>query len=272
MQSGMKSAILASAAKMLRPLVRVLLKYQVSYGEFASLLRRTYVEVAHQDFSIPKRKSTYSKVAVMTGIDRKMVQEILNHKKDNPEVLQKPINKGLSVVKTWTTSTKYLDGNKHAKDLPLKGPGSFETLVEEACADITPRAILDELVRVKVVEKLENGKLRLINESYIPSEDEAQLAQILFTCANDLLVTGEHNLTHPREMAWFQREVPYKKIPQSIVEEFKSFSNDKSQDLINEINRWLKEKKTVAQDASSEEATKRVGLGIYYIETDNEGE
>lgn len=269
MSNEIKTAILQAAARMLRPLVRVLLKYQISYGEIASVLRRVYVEVADKDFAIPNRKSTYSKVAVMTGIDRKMVQEILNNKKDTLEAVEKPINKGLSVVKTWTTSKKYLDKDKQPRELPLRGAKSFETLVEEACADITPRAILDELIRVGVVERIDKNTVRLVNDTYLPSQDEEQLVQILLTCAKDLLVTGEHNLTHPGDLAWFQREVPYRDIPESAVEEFKQFSNEKSKELISEMNRWLKHKKKATKD---NETSKRVGLGVYYIETDNNGD
>ncbi|MDH5327019.1 MAG: DUF6502 family protein [Gammaproteobacteria bacterium] len=271
MTSEIKSTILQAAAKMLRPLVRVLLKYQISYGEFASLLRRTYIEVADQDFAIPNRKSTYSKVAVMTGIDRKMVQEILNSKKDTFELSSKPINKGLSVVKTWTTVAKYLDKKKRPIDLPLRGPKSFETLAEEACADITPRALLDELIRVGVVERMDKQSVRLLKSTYIPSKDEEQLVSILFTCAKDLLVTGEHNIRKTDGMPWFQREVPYSEIPESIVEEFRQYSNEKSSELIDDVNRWLKSKKKSIKK-SNIESTKRVGLGIYYIETDNNGD
>jgi len=256
---------------MLRPLVRVLLKYQISYGEFASVLRRTYVEVADKDFAIPNRKSTYSKVAVMTGIDRKMVQEILNNKKDTLETAEKPINKGLSVVKTWTTSEQYLDGKQQPRELPLRGSISFESLVEEACADITPRAILDELIRVGVVEKVDKSTVRLIKNTYVPTRDEEQLVQILLTCAKDLLVTGEHNLNHPGDLAWFQREVPYREIPESAADEFRQFSNEKSQELISEMNRWLKHKKKSITE-NKNEPSKRIGLGVYYIETDNNGD
>ena len=271
MTNEIKSAILQAVARMLRPLVRVLLKYQISYGEFASLLRRTYVEVADQDFVIPNRKSTYSKVAVMTGIDRKMVQEILNNKKDTLELAEKPINKGLNVVKIWTTVPKYLDKKKRPRDLALRGPKSFETLVEEACADLTSRAILDELIRVGVVERIDKQSVRLLADAYVPSQDEEEMVRILFTCAKDLLVTGEHNLNNSGKMAWFQREVPYSAIPDSAVEEFKQYSNEKSSELINDVNRWLKDKKKSVKKSKTE-PTKRIGLGVYYIETDNNGE
>jgi len=267
----MRSAILVAAEKVLRLLVRILLKYQISYGEFAKLARRTYVDVAHTDFSIPNRKSTYSKVAVMTGIDRKMVQEILNHKKDDPEVSDVPINKGLSVVKTWTTSPEYLDKNNISKDLPLRGSLSFESLVKKTCADFSPRSLLDELIRVGVVEKFSKDTVRLINDVYIPNQNEEKLINILLTCAKDLLVTGEHNLSNPSDQAWFQREVPYSNIPDSVVKDFQKYSNKKSQALISDINRWLEQKKESVPKAHGEN-TRRVGLGIYYIETNNNGE
>lgn len=256
---------------MLRPLVRVLLKYQISYGEFASLIRRTYIEVAHTDFSIPHKKSTYSKVAVMTGIDRKMVQEILNQKKNDLEVINVPVNKGVSIVKTWTTTPEYLDKSNKTKDLPLRGPLSFESLVKKACADFSPRSLLDELIRVGVVEKIDKNTVRLINDVYIPTENEEELVNILLTCATDLLVTGDHNLNNPSDHAWFQREVQYNNIPDSMVIEFKEYSDIKSQALISDINRWLKRNKTLVEKDPGEN-TRRVGLGIYYIETDNSGE
>lgn len=266
----MRSIILVAVAKLLRPLVRVLLKYQISYGEIASVMRRTYVEVADADFTIPQKKSTYSKVAVMTGIDRKMVQEILNQKKDNPDIPKAPINKGLSVVKTWLTTPKYLDKNKKAKDLPLRGPLSFESLVKKACADFSPRSLLDELIRVGVVEKVNRDTVRLIKDDYVPSKDEQLLVDILLTSVKDLLVTGEHNLTSPEDLAWFQREVQYSRLPESVVNEFKKYSNKKSQLLISDLNRWLNRKKATAKQTTAEE-TRRVGLGVYYIETDNDG-
>ena len=256
---------------MLRPLVRVLLKYQISYGEVASLLRRTYVEVADTDFSIPNKKSTYSKVAVMTGIDRKMVQEILNQKKDIPEISGAPINKGLSIVKTWTTDSEYLDKKDKPVDLPLRGLLSFESLVKKACADFSPRSVLDELVRVGVVEKMEKNNVRLLKHDYIPTQDEQQLVEILLACAKDLLVTGAHNVNSPGDAPWFQREVQYKRMPESVVNDFKIYSDKKSEELLSDLNRWLNHRKK-SLEKDSEEKSSRVGLGIYYIGTSNNGE
>ncbi|MFV2058141.1 MAG: DUF6502 family protein, partial [Thiohalomonadales bacterium] len=266
-----RSTILAAVGKMFRPLVRVLLKYQISYGEIANLLRRTYVEVAHKDFAIPNKKSTYSKVAVMTGIDRKMVQDILNQDKGSLEKTNVPTNKGLSIVKTWTTAAEYLGKNNKPIVLPLRGELSFESLVKKACADFSPRSLLDELIRVGVVEKMQKNQVKLLKRDYVPAEDEQQLIEILLACAKDLLVTGAHNVNNASEDRWFQREVQYNKIPVSTVDEFKEYSNTKSEELLSDLNRWL-DKRKKAIKANAEEKSSRIGLGIYYIETDNNGE
>lgn len=263
-----KFDILNAIAKMLRPLVRLLLKYQISYGEFSSFVRRIYVEVAYSDFTIPKRKTTYSKVAVMTGIDRKMVQEIINNKKDVLEEQAKPINKGLSVVKEWTTSRKYLDKNKKPLELPLRGKKSFETLVAQSCADLTARSVLDELVRSDVVVKTEDNTVRLVKTAYVPTGDEKQLVNVVFTCARDLLLTGEHNIENDADNLWFQRQVAYSNIPVSEIDEFKQLSDTKSEELIGEMNRWLHDK-NIGDKSDFDEQTKRVGVGIYYIEIEN---
>jgi len=271
MGTEIRSTILAAVGKMFRPLVRVLLKYQISYGEIASLMRRTYVEVAHNDFSIPNKKSTYSKVAVMTGIDRKIVQELLNQDKNNLKIGNVPLNKSLSIVNTWATVSEYMGKNNKPLILPLRGELSFESLVKVACADFSPRSLLDELVRVGVVEKIEKNRVKLLKRDYVPAEDEQQLVQILLTCTKDLLVTGAHNINNDNENRWFQREVQYKNLPESAVDEFKKYSNIKSEELLSDLNRWLYKRKKTVKEISKEKSS-RVGLGIYYIETDNDGE
>ena len=58
--SPIERAILA----LLKPLVRLVLKRGVAFGQFAELAKQVYVEVAKTDFAVPGRKMTVSRVAV----------------------------------------------------------------------------------------------------------------------------------------------------------------------------------------------------------------
>src|SRR6056297_393443 len=53
---------------LLRPLIRLVLKRGMAYGQFAELVKRAYVDSARTDFGVPGRKLTISRVAVLTGL------------------------------------------------------------------------------------------------------------------------------------------------------------------------------------------------------------
>ena len=62
---------------MLRPLVRILLRNGIAYGSFAELAKKTYVEVAFEDFAPEGKKQTVSRVSALTGLTRKEVKRLL---------------------------------------------------------------------------------------------------------------------------------------------------------------------------------------------------
>ena len=69
-------ALSSSVAGLLRPLVKILMYYGVSFAEFAEIAKRVFVETAQDDFQIKGRKQTISRVAMLTGIQRKEVSRL----------------------------------------------------------------------------------------------------------------------------------------------------------------------------------------------------
>lgn len=257
---------------MLHPLVRILLRHEIAHSEFAELAKRVYVDVAYKYFSLPKRKQTFSRVAVLTGLSRKEVVRLTNVKKDEPPTTKGPLNRAVRVISGWLRDPDFLDQNNEPKILPLRGEvSSFEALVARYSGDITARAILDELIRVGAVEKLDKNKVKLSHHGYIPDEDLPEKVTVLATHAHDLLTTGVHNLTHDKEYRRFQRQVTYTDMPQSVIDEFQKYSHDKSLALLLDFDRWLAEKKKTV-NPEPDEPLGRVGVGIYYFNNDKEGE
>ena len=64
---AVKIALAKATLKILKPLIQILMRHDISHGEFSELAKRAYVEVAFKHFSIPSRKTTNSRVAVLTG-------------------------------------------------------------------------------------------------------------------------------------------------------------------------------------------------------------
>jgi len=269
--TDVKQSVVKATLRILRPLVQILLRYEVSHSEFVELAKRAYVDVANKYFSIPNRKKTYSRVSVITGLSRKEVVRLMQLDEDEVPSTKGPLNRATRVISGWLTDPDFLERDTNEpRDLPLRGgTKSFDDLVARYSGDITARAILDELIRVRAVEKIDNVTVRLTAHGYIPRNDDSEILDILSSSVEDLFNTCVHNLTNEKENARFQRRVTYHHLPESVIEEFKQFSHDKSVELLMVLDRWLADKKrTVAIKPG--ENTGRVGTGIYYYQNIDE--
>lgn len=260
--------------RMLRPLVKILLRNQVSVSEFIDQVKDVYVEVAETDFTIPSKKNTVSRISVITGMSRKEVLRIKTQQENREQTdSQTKLNKASSVITGWLKDSDFINANGDAVDLPIKGERSFETLVKRYGGDITTRAVLDELITNGSVSRIpDSDLLRLETFGYIP-EQKIEKLEIMSKCARDFFETVSHNLEHDAHEAHFQRQLTYTELPISVVNEFKEFSKEKSLEHMFELNRWLAEhKEKLSPSETEEKELYRIGLGIYYIQNNEQGE
>ncbi len=73
MTDSVRLGLLAAYRRILQPLVRILIRSGISYGEVAELMKTVFVEVAARDFDLPDRKTSLSRIAILTGLTRKEV-------------------------------------------------------------------------------------------------------------------------------------------------------------------------------------------------------
>jgi len=268
---SIKQSLLKATLKILKPLVQILMRYEISHGEFSELAKQAYVDVAYDKFSIPSRKTTYSRVAVLTGLSRKDVVRISELNEGAIPVLKKAsVNRVARVVSGWLRDTDFCGEDNKPRRLALKGNSdSFEELVMRYGGDVTSGSILEELQRVNAVRLFNNEFIELIQFSYLPDNNNyLEKMDILSTSTSDLLNTGIHNIYNESNNARFQRQVIYYSIPESLAEEFKKYSDEKSNDLLLDYNRWLGRNKKRKQ-VQPGEPMKRLGVGIYYFEEEN---
>lgn len=252
--------------RLLKPLIRMLLRYGYSFREFNSVSKQLFVEVGYQDFAIEGRKMTASRVSVLTGIDRKEIVKLASGEPVSVEGINQPINRASRVIGGWLQDKAYHDNKGNLIIIPVKGDGiSFQSLVGKYGGDITYGPILDELLRINAVQYVDETHLELLAEGYLPLSDELAKLNIMGDSTRDLLNTINYNLDSPKYPR-FQREVVYLELSQSSIDEFKLISHDKSQKLLLELNEWLANKLELDSRLEVTQATSRVGVGIYYIE------
>ena len=96
-ESTLKNAI----HRLLKPLVRILIRYGIPFGEFGDIAKQVYVEVAEKDFRIPKRKQTIARMAMLTGIQRKEVARLIAADSDLADPIDDSYNSGVRVITGW---------------------------------------------------------------------------------------------------------------------------------------------------------------------------
>lgn len=262
MREQIKLAIDSLFRKVLGPLVRQAIKHNVSHSEFSEIVKEAYVEQSFEHFTLPMRKMSLSRVAVLTGLSRKEVGR-LSHAEGNmphPKIIPNSVTR---VTMAWLSNPKFSESGL-PKVLNIKeGKDSFAQLVEEAGGDVPAVAVLDELVRLGVANKESKNTVRLNNRGYVPNSSEIEKLGILASCTKDLLNTGIHNLeTEDPDDARFQRQLIHR-VPESLAKEFKEYSEVRAQDLLLEFNQWLREK---SQGQPDNHKLTDIGFGIYYIE------
>lgn len=278
MSNTLKLSLAKATVSILRPMIRLLIRFEFTHAELGELVRQTYVEVADNDFSIEGEEMTVSRVAVLTGLSRKEVVRIRELLDSDTTTLKQVPNRAQRVVQGWLHDKEFLDRKKTPKVLPVKGAkGSFVSLVKRYSGDITYGAILDELNRIGVTSQPDDTKVELVNAAYIPYEDDLEQVRLLSMCVSDLFQTAVSNIDADVDDKKFQRQVTYNLLDKNTAHEFKLYSTKMATLLIEDLNRFLAEKRA-AVGKKTQGKSMRVGMGIYHVEqtqhskkTDNKG-
>ena len=249
-------------ARLLRPLCRLLLRHGVSVGAFGEIVKRTFVDVAMTEFTLPGKKPSVSRASILTGLTRKEVQRLVAEAGEGDGApAGERYNRAARVLSAWLRDPEFVeDGTPRA--LPVDGDASFSALVRRHSGDMPARAMLDELQRVGAVQRRDDGHVELVGRGYVPQHGTADKIHILGTDVADLIDTIDHNLQHGVADPRFQRKVMYHGVRPEVAAEFRVLAAREAQALLERLDTWLADR----DDAAAGAPRVRVGLGIHGIE------
>ena len=156
-------ALINTLEALFRPLARVLVDQGVSSPEAESLLRAVCVHQAANAQAGHGKRPNASRIAFLTGLDRKEVSRILKHPPRVNPVLEGRCHLANKVLAAWYTDRAFVY-NDRPLVLPIKATGrkrpSFWMLASRYAPDVYPGLVLRELARVGALEKLHDGRVR----------------------------------------------------------------------------------------------------------------
>ena len=259
--------ISAAVIRLLRPLVQILLRNGVSYHTFSDLAKWVFIDVASKEFGIRGRKQSTSRVSVITGLSRKEIRRVQQLPRPDDSASTEKYNRAARVITAWRREREFVDADGEPALLPMSGSGAtFSELVKRFSGDVPARAILDELIRIGAMERLDDGRLRLLAQAYVPESSKADKLHILGTDVSLLISTVDHNLNPDPTGPLFQRKVAYDNLPDEILPAFRKLSARKAQDLLQKLDRWLAQRDRDMAPTVKGKGRNRAGLGVYYFE------
>jgi hypothetical protein len=269
MTDTLKSAVRAAVLRLLDPLVKWLLAAGMGVGDFVSLVKIAYVRAAREEGQLPgaeRATPNISRIALLTGLTRAEVASLLAD-----ETAERPHDVGRRqraerVLSGWWNDSTFQDRLGEPAILSIRGSKrSFAALVERYVGgNWRVRTILDELLRVRAVRRLPDGRLKALSRTYATVRwDPAGVAafgeQVAGLCATLL-----HNLNFPDRPHTVRRVLNARLNPlyvprlrRDIEQQVKVLANSVDRDLNNPAH-------TVS--GTETEAVSSLGLMMYVFQ------
>lgn len=266
----LKAQLIAAVRILLRPVVRQLIAYGVSYPTLDRVVRQLYVDVAEHDFALPFKRQTDSRVALVTGMNRKEIAALRGRRAGRSATRELEDSVVTHVIGRWLAGPPYASKESSPRRLPYEGPArmpTFSRLVRDLGIDIPVRAVLDELIRTRTVELLANGDVVLRQHGRIVAEDLEAKIGLLGSEPAELFTTIVHNIESP-DTPWLQRKVVYDNVGAEALAALEAEARDLGEELIRRANALLSAYDRDRNPAAPGGARRRVVLGAYFLTDD----
>ena len=119
MSETVKAAVTRAVIRLLDPLVRLLLEAGIGVGEFNQLAKIAYARAARD--AAPEVRPNISRIAILTGIPRSEVAEILRRPEEYGTEPERGVQRAERVLRGWWKDPDFCDGSGVPLKVPLRG-------------------------------------------------------------------------------------------------------------------------------------------------------
>ncbi len=255
--------LVAAIEKLLRPLIRLMLAYQITYPQLIVMLKSIYVDVAEKDFKAGNKRQSDSRINLLTGVHRKDVKRLRSEEQQSPNSPQSA-SIGAQIIGHWLGNPDYLDANGEPRALSIKPESTalseFDQLVESVCkGDIRPRVIIDEWLRLGVASIADN-RISLHTGAFTPDKGFEEKAFFFGKNLQDHIAAGEHNLLGNKP-AFFDRSVYYDGLSADSLTQLAALADELGMKALTDMNKAALAHQ--AADRSKPDANYRINFGIF---------
>ncbi|PUA27041.1 MAG: hypothetical protein B0W54_19615 [Cellvibrio sp. 79] len=261
-----KDTALAACRQLMEPIIGILLRNGVTHKDLVAICKQIYVQVASEEFGLRGRQTNLSRVAMLTGIDRKEVARVkdsLNNSSEG-EHNQQHQDRLTRLLSAWHQDPDFCDSGNHPLPLTIEGEQqSFALLARRYGGDFPASALLKELKRVGVVEDQTDGKVIATKRYFVPAQSDPGALLRAGSVFHDLGSTLHHNLykANKQQPLRFERRASNTQMSPENLAAFREFVEQEGQAFLEKIDAWLSEHEQPKTDSNGE--LMRMGVGTY---------
>lgn len=272
MQEKLKQQVLDAFLLVMRPIVRILLRYGIGYREFVEVTKTAFVDVASSDFGLRGRPTNISRVAVMTGLTRKEVRRLRDKIASGDSRISVKTTPLSDVLHHWHAQAEFTDSVGQPLTLPFSGgKESFSELVKRFGGDIPAGAMRTEMKRVGAVQEDEDGSLTLVRRSFTSPSDHERLKTLLVHGAYTMLSNIAHNTDSEREGgAWAHRIAYTKSLGRDDTGQLRRVARDRIAEFSESIDDIFIAYEALHKNNNNEAEKTTVAVGVFYFEEQDE--
>ncbi len=240
----------------LRPVVKLCLRYSIKIKDLGEILKKVFVQVAVDELTKSGQEISVSRVNVMTGVHRAEAARTMAGKPPSTRTVD-VITK---VIGQWRGNKKYLSASGSPRVLSSEGMESeFVSLVQSVSMDLNPYTVLFELERSGFISKSTKG-VKLVGSVYIPKEIHEGYS-LLADDVEDLMETVQQNITGDERDRSLHIKTEYDNIPLESLPEIRSWIRKQGSQFHSKVRDFLSRYDRDV-DSSESKGTGRVRVAL----------
>ena len=273
-----KDTALSACRQLMEPIIGILLRNGVTHKDLALICKQLYVQVATDEFGIRGRDTNLSRVAMLTGIDRKEVARIKESLQNNEqsEQNQQHQDRLTRLLSAWHQDADFCTSDNQPLPLAIEGEQSFALLVRRYGGDFPASALLKELKNAGAVETFDGDRVIATKRYFLPAQSDPGALLRAGSVLQDIGSTLHHNIykanteklsarapapLRAQQALRFERRASNTRMPLDTATAFQQFVEQQGQAFLEDIDAWLSqhEQSDLAPDAPHW----RLGVGAY---------
>ncbi len=268
LSSDARKQLLYAVRRVLRPIVKLLIRAGISYGEFADLARGVYVESAIRDRPSQADVPNRDRIAFVTGLTRQQVDYYVDNDSALPTASPTLARVVTEVLHKWHTDPQYLGPYGIPFELQIDAPSGpdFRSLVAHVNRQASAGLVLEELLRAGAVIYSGEKHFRTVTRWFIlPESLSPDRIEYFGAALTHLAQTLEYNFSfESAEDKRLERFVfADKGLPRSLMPSFEAFARERANRFLAEVDDWLARYHNVEASPSSPSVDTGVHVFLY---------